>query len=431
MGQLSTAMLGEAGQQAELLALLQRDLDQLTTLAAGVAATTDNDQRAHIALRRASYAETTSDFAAAYQAAEKAIALAEETADRHSHIAAQLAQGRALLSQNKHEEARHYLKQTLAAARQGAFRQLEADILRALGVVETNSGHPQAARPFYLQARQLYTQGNNQLGVAQITNNLGVSAYAEGHYSEALDAWEEVIQLHRKMGNRAGLIQSLINLSIINTSIGYYDKARQQSEEAQQIGHEIDMPLGECYAGMNLSCIFYAQQGYETAVLHARHAQQIAQQIGAPRFEAYAIMYLGHALTGLGQFDEAQTVYQQAAALWQELNQASAALETDAGLATLALAQNDLETAQSYVTHILNNVSVLETNDDGTMLHIYLTCYHVQMAAGLVPEAEKILQKAEEMLQQRAKAILDDKSRETFLYQVFTNREILRLSQKL
>jgi histidinol phosphatase-like enzyme len=122
---------------------------------------------------------------------------------------------------------------------------------------------------------------------------------------------------------------------------------------------------------------------------------------------------------------EAITAYQQAFTLRYELGQHNLAIESQAGLARVSLAQDDLTQAQTQVENIL---SYLEINTlDGTEdpFRVYLTCYQV-LKANQDPRAPAILDSAHGLLQERAAKIADQELRRSFLENVAAHREIVQ-----
>jgi hypothetical protein len=101
-------------------------------------------------------------------------------------------------------------------------------------------------------------------------------------------------------------------------------------------------------------------------------------------------------------------------------------METLAGLARVALAQDDLSQAQAHVQEILNHLE--EGTLDGTYepFRVYLTCYRVLETDG-DPRAGEILATAYDLLQERAAKIKDEAMRCSFLENVPAHRELVEV----
>ena len=117
---------------------------------------------------------------------------------------------------------------------------------------------------------------------------------------------------------------------------------------------------------------------------------------------------------------------EQALAITREMGQRNMAVEALAGLAQVAMAQEDLEQAQVCVEEI---VSHLETHTlDGTEepIRIYLICYRV-LHATQDPRAESVLSMGYRSLQEWAANIRNDETRRLFLENIAAHREIVKI----
>ena len=96
-----------------------------------------------------------------------------------------------------------------------------------------------------------------------------------------------------------------------------------------------------------------------------------------------------------------------------------------AGLARVALTENDVTQAQAHVAEILAYLGGGGNLDnDSEPFWIYLTCHQVLRAGG-DPHAAAILATAHQMLQDQAAGIPDEAQRHSFLENVAENREIV------
>ena len=117
-------------------------------------------------------------------------------------------------------------------------------------------------------------------------------------------------------------------------------------------------------------------------------------------------------------------------ALRRELGQLYLTVEPLAGLARVALAQQNRVQALAHVERILDQLQTCPTLD-GTdePLRVYLTCYRA-LRANRDPRAGEILEAAYRLLQERATCINDERLRRSFLENVAVHREILTAWQE-
>ncbi|MDX1521545.1 MAG: hypothetical protein R3264_07950, partial [Anaerolineae bacterium] len=120
--------------------------------------------------------------------------------------------------------------------------------------------------------------------------------------------------------------------------------------------------------------------------------------------------------------------FEEAITLKRDLGQEGAAFDDLAGLAQVAMAQDQTAEALRHTEEI---VAWLDEKGPGGIeypLQVYLTCYQVLTAAGEPwQRAADLLQKAHTMLMEQAGDITDRELRRSFLENVAANREIRRL----
>lgn len=400
-----------------------RDLAALAALAGKMG---DERRGAEVALRQANYYEVTSDYAAALEAAQRAIGQAQEPA---SETAGYIAWGKVLWRQGSYEVAHAPLERALALARQADDRQAEARGLYYLGDVYLYQSNYPAAQAHYRQALEIYRAAGHRQGEADSLSNLGVIHYELGDYAAARGYYEQVLSIFRTMGDRRGETMALNNLGTVYCDLGDYEAARDYHEQALDIRLAIGDRYGEAASLVNLGLVYHYLNDDEAARRHCERALVIQRGIGDRRGQGYSLTYLGHALAGLGELQVAAQIYDEAMRLRRELGQFGLALDDLAGLAGVALTLGDVERALEQVTEILDWIEANGPAGIEYPLQVYLTCYRVLRvtAAGepaVVARAHSLLAGAHKLLMARAADISDEALRRKFLANVETNREI-------
>ena len=192
--QVINHLLGERDAQAADLAELERLAEVLQ----------DASKHAAVALSQSRYAEATSDYATAAARAELAAGWAERAEDAALLARSALAWGNSLWRQRQFSAAQRQLQQAVAQARTAALPQVEADSLRALGMVAEFQGDYTQAKQHYQQSLLICRRIGNRLGEVSTLNNLGVVAFYEGDYAQALAYLEQTLDLRRLLGDRRG-----------------------------------------------------------------------------------------------------------------------------------------------------------------------------------------------------------------------------------
>jgi hypothetical protein len=178
-----------------------------------------------------------------------------------------------------------------------------------------------------------------------------------------------------------------------------------------------------------MGLLFHRVGDDEAARGYAQQALFRAREVGGRgNIESLALYVLGHALTGLKEWDRAADAYRQSL----DIRRGSSGYESRweevaslAGLARVALAQGNLSEARAHAEEILSR---LETHPSlygvREPLWVYLTCYRALQASG-DPRARQVLTAAHTMLQERAATIDDEATRRSYLENVPYHREIV------
>ena len=162
----------------------------------------------------------------------------------------------------------------------------------------------------------------------------------------------------------------------------------------------------------------------QAALEWSDQSREVAQHLKDPDLQASLLCTRGHAHAALGQADAAAACYRESVTIYHEIGRPTMPPEPIAGLARLALARDSIVEAMHLAADIVAHFDAGRTVD-GTEdpMWIYLTCHQV-LAAAASPRAAEFLNRAHELLMQRAEP-LAPAERETFLGNVPSHREIV------
>jgi predicted ATPase/class 3 adenylate cyclase len=397
-----------------------RDLAALELLAEALA---DDAWRAEVAARRASYAYRVGDSTGSIAAAARAVALAPASDTTALAVGAHRQWAWALLLQGDYAASERQAAASLDLARATGDRRGEGLALGTQGAIAWYQGDYAAARAAYEQSLRICREIGNRQGEGLVLGNLGLAASAQGDYAAARAAYEQSLHICREIGDRLGEGWGLGVLGDAALSQGDYAAARAAYEQSLHIRHIVGDRQGEGWALGSLGLIAHSLGDHQAACGYARQALSIAQAIGDRDWEAFALTVLGHAELDQGHPTAATEAYQAALSIRRDLGQPTKAAEPLAGLARVALAAGDSESALAHVTDILAHLanSTLEGADEP--LRVYLTCYEVLYAAGDA-RAAAILDAAHALLHERAARIPDRATRRAFLENVPYHRQL-------
>ncbi len=384
----------------------------------------DEASRALVYNRMARYYEYTGDYPAAASAAEIGWQAARATGDKTVEGESINRLATIAWKQGDYQKAVRYGEQALALLEKTGDLHGQAGSYKVLGLVHENLGNPHKAQAYQQKALALEKATGDRWGEGASSINLGNAFYAQGELLTARQHYQHALDIFQTIGYRRGMAYALGSLGLVSRDLGDYAAARKQFSHALSILHAIGDRWGEAIGLQNISLVYCAQRRYDIARAHCEQALAMQRELGDKRGEAFSLTYLGLALEGLEEWARAEEAYRQALSLRREIGQEAMAIENVAGLARVALACNNLSTAQQHVDEIRRWLSKSGTEGIEDPLRVYHTTYRVLEAAGQTEEARALLTEAHTQLMQKAEKIDDERWRKSFLREPL-HRDIL------
>jgi tetratricopeptide (TPR) repeat protein len=193
-----------------------------------------------------------------------------------------------------------WLESSLAAARKLGDRGGEGAALGNLGVAYKNLGDPRRAIEFYEQSLAIHREIGYQCGEGITLGNLGNAYFRLGDPRRAIEFHEQALAIAREMGDRRGESNAIGNLGNAYASIGETHRAIEFYEQSLAIDREIGDRRGE---GAVLGCLGNAHLflgDLRRAIEYYEQSLAIAREIGDRRVEGVALGNLGVAYADLG-----------------------------------------------------------------------------------------------------------------------------------
>jgi tetratricopeptide (TPR) repeat protein len=323
--------------------------------------------------------------------------------------------------QGEYEQARTYYMEALTISREVGDRHSEGGILSNLGTLHADEGDLEGAMRYHLEALSIRREIQDLRGQAISLGNLGTITGRQNDHTGARRYFEESLAIFQEIGDRWGEAITLSNLGSVHLYLGNYDDAIDMIEQGRVIYNEIGFKRGAAGAESTLGLLYQLKNEFEISRVHCLRALDVLDELGMFKSRFRVLIHLGDALVGINDFDGAIDAYNQSLDMLDDGTIEHQAVEPLAGLARVALAQNNPMKALAYVKEFM---PLLDTADDP--YQEYLTCYHV-LQANNDPRADEILNTAYRLLQENASSLSDEESRTSFLENVKVNREIVAL----
>ncbi len=437
LDKLASKDLLSAKQQAELYNLLlgraevyhltgQREsqLEDLSRLQLMANLSDSDEQKAEVALKYAAYHHAISDFPAAVTYAQTAVTHAEKAADMRQKVAGLNAWASGFISQSNFDEAVDLLEEAHTLANQQNDLLNESISLLRLGIIAYFRGDNHSARDYYEASLSSARQLKNLPRQAASLINLVAVYYGLGDISLAKNCGEEALTIVKMVGDRANETLILNNLGAIYHAVGDLETAQAYHQEALHLSQALSNKISEALSANNLGSVLCDKGQYEEAIVYADEAFAINSSIGNRVGQGYNLTIRAKSQQELNQLEEAVTDHQKAIAIRREIGQEAGTIDNLSELANIALVQNDLDSAQSYVADILEWIGNKGLDGIEYPVKVYLACMNTMDTVGNKDESEKLLHEAQNLLQEQANRIGDPEMRNAYLENVPEHKAI-------
>ena len=277
------------------------------------------------------------------------------------------------------DDIRHSLFKAYEYAKQIGNRHLEAGSLQKIAYlfILQGEGNPEQSEEYFCNGLQIM----NEIGIVQQqvigAGHLGWHYVFTGDYDKAIHYLSEAeekaarSQLTHFYARRQQIFASLyIDLGDYERAEQYLDNAlSEQSENPSPTKHL--QPLG-CKG-----LIKYLQGALVESLTNLDKAIVLARNFNDTRQLAWNLKRKGIVLIALKRYAEAEKSLLEAIEIQQSLRQWNRALMGVAGLADLALAQEDFETACQLTERILTHLKKSQLDATDESLAVFMSAYHV------------------------------------------------------
>lgn len=260
----------------------------------------------------------------------------------------------------KSKEAEESYKQSLALFRREKYRPGEADVLNNLGFVYARRGNFPVGFAHILEGLKIWSELGGVLEEVYIRENLGKLHIGLAEPERALDQFEAALDIGS--GNRELEARALGGLGAAHSNLDQGDQAIRELTSAVDLWRELGVRremsvnlirLGEAY--IRLERLTEAREKLEEAVALSRKSppDELVQ--------AMALGALGHVLDRQGQEREAMAHFEQARAIFETQQDASAAAKALRWSVEAALGLGDLDTAHKVAQEAIAGVESLRS----------------------------------------------------------------------
>jgi class 3 adenylate cyclase/tetratricopeptide (TPR) repeat protein len=271
-------------------------------------------RRSGLLLRRAKVHTERTDLSAARQDVADALRLRDGRTDGLQYALAQMRLGEIEQRAGNYDRSLELLADAAARfAAQGELRGV-GESHRLAGMTCVFAGRFDEAEVESRAALAAFEQTGVRLGAAWAKQNLAWISYTRGDLQDAEDRIAEAMAAFAELGDRGGIAWSRGLLAYLRLSEGRLDEARAFAREELGDARDRGDRWGEGMLTMILASIELWEGHPEIAARRAERALRAFREMGEPLGQAQASAVLARALVRLGRVDEADRVFEEAAA---------------------------------------------------------------------------------------------------------------------
>ena len=262
----------------------------------------------------------TSQFEAAIQSCQKALAIYLEIQDRQGEGLALKDLGNAYYFTKKYAQAFDYQQKALLVARAIKDRQLEGAALTNLGNADSALGDFSKAIDYYQKSLTI-TQEIKDYRVQEIAlSNLG-RIYSENlkDFPRAISYYQQSLDLNRRIGDREGEAETLSSLAITYNHQGNNAKAIEYGQKSLAIARELGDSKAEQQLLGLIANYYHALGEYATAIEYGQKSLTLAQKLGEREEESNALGDLGLVYEDMGEYAKSIKYQQESLSISKEI----------------------------------------------------------------------------------------------------------------
>ncbi|MEM7353005.1 MAG: tetratricopeptide repeat protein [Acidobacteriota bacterium] len=253
--------------------------------------------------------------------------------------------GLLLAARGQPDKAEHELDTALALTRRIGDRHLEAWVLNHLGTLHYGRGQLEKAEATYRQALQISRATDNQLTAADLSSNLGMLAYQRGNDVEAERFYLDALTVYRQIAPERR-IGTENNLAILYRDRGALERARLLWEEVLVGAANSGFVRGQAWTLTNIGLVLLDAGDLRQAQQRLQAAESIWQCLESPRGESDTLRALGEVHLAAGHADLARPLFDQAADVAESRGESVAVAIARVRLAQLALDEKAYDTSE-------------------------------------------------------------------------------------
>ncbi len=304
-----------------------------------------------------------SDQDLAIQVRKEALKIAENIENKSLETLFLENIGLTYLKKKDFENAKHYLKRSVALTQQLPSEKFFFDPANNLGLLYWRTSKYDSAIHYYQIARKFAEEYNDKRRIGIMYNNIGIIYWQWNLYDKALESYLQSLKIRKERGDSAGVARLMNNIGLTYQTIKSYDKAEKNYREALRMSRAIGNDEFIGYSYLNLGHLFLEKNELDKAESAYRKSIEFYRKDNVESGELLINIQLGRIKNKVGQPDSALQYLHKAIRIGHELNNIKriAMAQLEAGISHRAL--GNFKAALSMFDKALKNSNQIEKMD--------------------------------------------------------------------
>lgn len=219
--------------------------------------------------------------------------------------------GDALSDKGDNPAALKIYQEAFSLAEKTGDREMQARIIKNIGVLYVSWQKLQEARLHYDSALRIAREINNPLLQADCINNLGIVYEISEDYPKAISMYEEALKYYQQVNKKESIAMVFSNLAIAYKYSGNVNKSIEYNLKALAIAREMKDRWKEAAMLNNIGSAYLKVNKPKPAFDFATQSVAISEEIGAKEILHIALSTQSEAAYALGNYKEATLILQR------------------------------------------------------------------------------------------------------------------------
>jgi len=278
--------------------------------------------------------------------------------------------------------------------------QRNIDAWYGLGKYSIQSGDSKRAVDEYLVRAQVVANRLEDVRMqAEVGNALGTGYRRLGQFDAAAERFQYSAPLYKSIKDARGEAKALRNLATVRTIQGDFDTAEKILKQVESIVASLGDSVASADLANAMGLLAEERGDYQKALEGYRDALRLRQSQGDLRLIGESQINVGFCYFQLGEFDNAQTYWQQASATYSQIDDRAGLVHAGQSLGLAEIARGDWQQARRTLEDALRESESMQMAEESSVTQASLA--ELDRLEGRMDSALELSQKALDTFRQR------------------------------